>query len=211
VLAYGKPFLIAGLSMKLESLNERAASNLSGRHVSGRCLCGAVELEIDFPAFWAWHDHSAASRRAHGAAYATYIGCWRKHARVPKGRRSIARFEDAKTNTGALGGDNVALLEIAREFGHGAGLNHSWSNDVTWKDVSWAGPGEYDNPWDLMSAASDAGSLAEIGFGFEATTGVVLRGTESLLTHRWREMDSIFQYASSVRWHRATDLPVPPP
>ena len=85
--------------MKLKSLNERAASNLSGRHVSGRCLCGAVGLEIDFPAFWAWHDHSAASRRAHGAAYATYIGCWRKHARVTKGRRSIARFEDAKTES----------------------------------------------------------------------------------------------------------------
>ena len=82
--------------MKLASLNERAQSNLSGRQVSGRCLCGAVE-EIDFPAFWAWHDHSAASRRAHGAAYATYIGCWRKHARVVKGQRSIARFEDAKT------------------------------------------------------------------------------------------------------------------
>jgi hypothetical protein len=97
-------------------------------------------------------------------------------------------------NTGELGGDNFALPEIAHEFGHGAGLNHSWSNDVTWKDVSWAGPGEYDNPWDLMSAASDAGSLAEIGFGFEATTGVVLRGTESLLTHRWREMDSNFQF-----------------
>jgi hypothetical protein len=32
--------------------------------------------------FWAWHDHSEASRRAHGAEYATYIGCWRKHARV---------------------------------------------------------------------------------------------------------------------------------
>jgi hypothetical protein len=85
--------------MKLESLTERAASNLSGRHVSGGCLCGAVELEIDFPAFWAWHDHSAASRRAHGAAYATYIGCWRKHARVAKGRRSIARFEDATTES----------------------------------------------------------------------------------------------------------------
>jgi NAD(P)-dependent dehydrogenase (short-subunit alcohol dehydrogenase family) len=26
------------------------------------------------------------------------------------------------------------------------------------------------------------------------TTGVVLRGTESLLTHRWREMDSKFQF-----------------
>ena len=98
-LSVWKPSLIAGLSMKLESLNERAASNLSSRHVSGRCLCGAVELEIDFPAFWAWHDHSATSRRAHGAAYATYIGCWRKHARVTKGRRSIARFEDAKTES----------------------------------------------------------------------------------------------------------------
>jgi hypothetical protein len=31
-----------------------------------------VELEIDLPAFWAWHDHSAASRRAHGAAYAIF-------------------------------------------------------------------------------------------------------------------------------------------
>src|SRR6516162_5385342 len=85
--------------MKSESLTGRAASNLSGRHVSGGCLCGAVELEIDFPAFWAWHDHSAASRRVHGAAYATYIGCWRKHARVAKGRRSITRFGDATTET----------------------------------------------------------------------------------------------------------------
>jgi len=85
--------------MKLESLYEPTASNLSGRHVSGRCLCGAVELEIDFPAFWAWHDHSAASRRAHGAAYATYIGCWRKRVRVTKGQRSIAHFEDATTES----------------------------------------------------------------------------------------------------------------
>jgi hypothetical protein len=91
--------LIVELRMKLKSRNERAAPNLSRRHVSGHCLCGAVELEIDFPAFWAWHDHSVASRRAHGAAYATYIGCWRKHARVVKGHRSIARFEDAMTQS----------------------------------------------------------------------------------------------------------------
>ena len=26
----------------------------------------------------------------------------------------------------------------------------------------------------------------------------------------WREMDSNFQYASTVRWQRATDLPLPP-
>ena len=35
-------------------------------------------------------------------------------------------------------------------------------------------------------------------------------GASSQWTHRWREMDSNFQYASTVRWHRATDLPLPP-
>src|SRR6201987_3021853 len=71
----------------------------TSRNVSGRCLCGAVEIEIGYPAFWAWHDHGKQSRLAHGAAYATYIGCWRKHVRVKKGQRSIARFEDAKTES----------------------------------------------------------------------------------------------------------------
>jgi hypothetical protein len=67
--------------------------------VPGRCLCGAVELEIDYPAFWAWHDHSPASRRAHGAVYATYVGCWRKHVRVTKGEKNVGRFEDEATNS----------------------------------------------------------------------------------------------------------------
>ena len=84
--------------MKLESRIERARKQ-SARRVRGHCLCGAVELEIDFPAFWSWHDHSEASRRAHGAAYATYIGCWRKHARLTKGQGHITRFEDAKSRS----------------------------------------------------------------------------------------------------------------
>ena len=62
---------------------------------TGRCLCGEVEVEIDVPAFWAWHDHSTASRRAHAAASATYVGCWRSKVRVLKGEAQIARFEDA--------------------------------------------------------------------------------------------------------------------
>jgi hypothetical protein len=62
--------------------------------VAGQCLCGAVRFEIDYPAFWAWHDHSRASRMAHGAAYATYIGTWRKCFRVTAGDDEIARYED---------------------------------------------------------------------------------------------------------------------
>ena len=62
--------------------------------VSGQCLCGGVGFEIDVPARWAWHDHSASSRRAHGAAYATYVGSWRKRFRITRGKAGIARFED---------------------------------------------------------------------------------------------------------------------
>lgn len=63
--------------------------------ISGKCLCGAVEIETDFPVFWAWHDHSAASRLAHGAAYASYVGCWKSKVRVTKGQATVARFTDA--------------------------------------------------------------------------------------------------------------------
>jgi hypothetical protein len=67
--------------------------------VAGRCLCGAVQFEIDYPARWAWHDHSSASRRAHGAAYATYVGSWRKRFRVIKGMAGITRYEDKAAKT----------------------------------------------------------------------------------------------------------------
>ena len=52
-------------------------ASAAGR-ATGQCLCGKVAFEIDVPARWAWHDHSAASRRAHGA---------------------IARYEDKASKT----------------------------------------------------------------------------------------------------------------
>lgn len=67
--------------------------------VAGQCLCGAVEIEIEIPARWAWHDHSGATRRAHGAAYATYVGSWRRRFRVTKGAATIKRFKDEATGT----------------------------------------------------------------------------------------------------------------
>ena len=66
---------------------------------TGQCLCGAVQFEIDTPARWAWHDHSVTSRRAHGAAYATYVGSWRKRFRITRGKTEIVRFEDTAAKT----------------------------------------------------------------------------------------------------------------
>ncbi|HEV2561266.1 MAG TPA: GFA family protein [Rhizomicrobium sp.] len=66
---------------------------------AGQCLCGKVRIEIGIPARWAWHDHSRASRIAHGAACATYVGSWRSRFRIVKGAACIARFEDKTTKT----------------------------------------------------------------------------------------------------------------
>jgi hypothetical protein len=63
--------------------------------VPGQCLCGDVHVEIDFPARWAWHDHSAASRHVHGAAYATYVGSWRRRFRITRGQANVTQFADA--------------------------------------------------------------------------------------------------------------------
>lgn len=68
----------------------------SAATIAGACLCGAVEIETDMPVFWAWHDHSAATRRAHGAAYATYVGCWKSKVRITKGAGKVATFEDTE-------------------------------------------------------------------------------------------------------------------
>jgi hypothetical protein len=73
-------------------MKRRELSNAAS--AAGRCLCGAVRFEIDYPAFWAWHDHSRSSRLAHGAAYSTYVGSWRKRFRVTAGAAEIARYED---------------------------------------------------------------------------------------------------------------------
>jgi len=78
---------------------KRAASNLSGRHVSGRCLCGAVELEIDFPAFWAWHDPLRGEPSRARRCVCDLYRLLAEARRVVKGQRSIARFDDAKTDS----------------------------------------------------------------------------------------------------------------
>jgi hypothetical protein len=67
--------------------------------VPGQCLCGDVRVEIDFPARWAWHDHSPASRHAHGAAYATYVGSWRRRFRITHGASKLTQYEDLTAGT----------------------------------------------------------------------------------------------------------------
>ncbi|WP_188611481.1 GFA family protein [Chelatococcus reniformis] len=75
------------------------AGKASAVQAMGQCVCGEVRFEIDVPAFWAWHDHSEASRQAHGCAYVTYVGSWRSRFRILGGAERVSRFEDAAAGT----------------------------------------------------------------------------------------------------------------
>jgi hypothetical protein len=81
----------------MSRVTAKASGKAPENIATGQCSCGKVQVEIGSPAFWAWHDHSRASRRAHGAAYATYVGCWRSRFRVSKGERLLTRFKDEAT------------------------------------------------------------------------------------------------------------------
>ncbi len=71
--------------------------NKTPARAEGQCLCGAVAFEIAVPAQWAWHDHSAASRKAHGAAYATYVGSWKSRFRFTRGEDNLARYVEPES------------------------------------------------------------------------------------------------------------------
>jgi hypothetical protein len=71
----------------------------SAVQAQARCSCGAVRLEIDVPALWAWHDHGEASRRAQGCAYATYVGSWKSRFRILAGEEHLTRYEDPERRT----------------------------------------------------------------------------------------------------------------
>jgi hypothetical protein len=71
----------------------------SAVQAEGACACGGVRFEIDVPAVWAWHDHSAASRHAQGCAYATYVGSWKSRFRILDGEDLLTRYVDEARGT----------------------------------------------------------------------------------------------------------------
>jgi hypothetical protein len=79
--------------------NQAGPAKRSSVQAQGACVCGAVRFEIDVPAFWAWHDHSARSRHAQGCAYATYVGSWKSRFRLLAGEKAISRYEDAQAGS----------------------------------------------------------------------------------------------------------------
>jgi len=58
----------------------------------GACLCGAVQFEAGFPTLFCCHCHCTMCRRAHSAAYVTWVGVAVERWRVTAGAEALHAY-----------------------------------------------------------------------------------------------------------------------
>ncbi len=73
-----------------------AASSAKAQHARGACLCGKVQFEIDFPTLWCGHCHCTLCRRAHGAAFVTWVGVSKAGFRFVDGAQQVRRYASSR-------------------------------------------------------------------------------------------------------------------
>jgi hypothetical protein len=60
---------------------------------SGSCLCGDVSFEAPMPARWVAHCHCTRCRRAHGAAFVTWVSVDDERTRIDDSAQRLRWFD----------------------------------------------------------------------------------------------------------------------
>ncbi len=63
--------------------------------ITGSCLCGAVRYRLDAPAKRMTHCHCSMCRKAHGAAFATYVSCAPSDLRWLSGEPDVVLYQSS--------------------------------------------------------------------------------------------------------------------
>jgi hypothetical protein len=66
------------------------------REVEGGCLCGAVRFRIELPTKWCAHCHCSMCRRAHGAAFVTFVGVEAERFVIEMGADHLVRHDSSE-------------------------------------------------------------------------------------------------------------------
>ena len=61
----------------------------------GSCLCGGIAWEIEGPLVWNSHCHCSMCRKAHGAAFATFVGGDARGFRWLRGEDLVTRYQSS--------------------------------------------------------------------------------------------------------------------
>lgn len=75
---------------------------MSSDVVSGSCLCKAVQYEADLPTLFCAHCHCHFCRRAHSAAFVTWIGVRKDVFRLNTGEDRIRWFNSSQQSRRAF-------------------------------------------------------------------------------------------------------------
>jgi hypothetical protein len=68
---------------------------------NGGCLCGAVRYSIALPPQWVAHCHCSMCRRAHGAAFVTWVGNLRENVRLEQGAELLTSHRSSSARNDA--------------------------------------------------------------------------------------------------------------
>ncbi len=84
--------------------------------IRGRCLCGTVQFAITPPTNWCAHCHCEYCRRAHSAAFVTWVGVPAGQFEVAAGEAAMRRFASSSEATRTFCGEcgSMLLFEGAR-------------------------------------------------------------------------------------------------
>jgi hypothetical protein len=68
---------------------------MSSTTASGACLCGRLAFEITLPTKWVGHCHCSMCRRAHGAAFVTWVGVADWNFRLKHGAELLTWYKSS--------------------------------------------------------------------------------------------------------------------
>ena len=98
--------------------------------IEGSCLCGEIRYEIAGALLSATHCHCSMCRKAHGAAFATYVEVEARNLRFARGQKLIARYRSSP--------------EAERSFCSRCGSNLLFEPDES-PDLVWVAAGGLDS------------------------------------------------------------------
>ena len=122
-------------------------------HIEGGCLCGAVRLRVGLPTLWAAHCHCSMCRRAHGAAFVTWVGIAADRFEFTSGAQHLVRYRSSAEATRSFCGTcgssltfestrwpgevHVVLANLDAAIDREPDAHVYWADRVPWGD--WRG------------------------------------------------------------------------
>ena len=116
-----------------------------------QCLCGEITLAAALPSLWVAHCHCSLCRRAHGAAFVTWVGMDDTRCVIGDAKRSLRWYESTPGaergfcgHCGAMmffrserwpGELHIALAHFTTPVDRAPQVHAYWQDHVEWANV----------------------------------------------------------------------------